>query len=167
MLLWNVALHTVQKKKKKKNRNKKIKTWRRALLESQGKYLFRKSKVGSLHQQLKTGTTGINDFDTSSRKKIIYRRNTKCTTGRKAISVCKTVEKNYTPPRGFINSEGVPDTIHKSPSSRETSGPGNIKFGKKGAVQKAETGQQSFWATSKKRAVINLNSQYMHPLQAL
>ena len=62
---------------------------------TQGKYLFRKSKGDSFHQQLKTDTTGINDYDTSSNKKIIYRRNNKCTTGRKAISVCKTVEKNY------------------------------------------------------------------------
>ena len=59
------------------------------------KCLFQKSKGGSLHQQLKTGTTDINDFDTSSSKKIIYRRNTKCITGRKAITVCKIVGKNY------------------------------------------------------------------------
>ena len=63
---------------------------------TQGKYLFRKSKGGFWHPQLKTGTTGINDFHTSSSKKIIYRRNTKCTTGRKAITICKTVGKNYT-----------------------------------------------------------------------
>ena len=60
-----------------------------------GKCLFQKSKGGSFHQQLKTGTTDINDFDTSSSKKIIYRRNTKCITGRKAITVCKIVGKNY------------------------------------------------------------------------
>ena len=71
---------------------------------TQGKYLFRKSKGGSFHQQLKTGTIGINDFDTSSSKKIIYRRNTKCTTGRKAITVCKTVGTNYTRPINFVNS---------------------------------------------------------------
>ena len=53
----------------------------------------RKSKGGSFHQQLKTGNAGISDFDTSCSKKIIYRRNTKFTTSRKTISVCKTVEK--------------------------------------------------------------------------
>ena len=63
----------------------------------------------------------MNDFDTSSTKKIIYRRNTKCTTGRKAITVCETVGKNYTRPRHFVNSEGVSDTIHKSPGSGEAS----------------------------------------------
>ena len=60
-----------------------------------GKCLFQKSKGGSFHQQLETSTTDINDFDTSSSKKIIYRRNTKCITGRKAITVCKIVGKNY------------------------------------------------------------------------
>ena len=54
-------------------------------------------------------------------KKIIYRRNTKCTTGRKTISVYKTMEKSYTRPRNFVNSEGVSDTIHKSHSSGEGS----------------------------------------------
>ena len=39
---------------------------------TQGKYLFRKSKGDSFHQQLKTGTTDINDSDISSSKKIIY-----------------------------------------------------------------------------------------------
>ena len=63
---------------------------------TQGKHLFRKSIGGSFHQQLKTGTTSINDFDTSCSKKIVYRRNTKCTTCRKAITVCKTVGRNYT-----------------------------------------------------------------------
>ena len=53
----------------------------------------RKSKGGPFHQQLKTGNAGISDFDTSCSKKIIYRRNTKFTTSRKTISVCKTVEK--------------------------------------------------------------------------
>ena len=52
------------------------------------------SLEGTFHQQLKTGTTGINEFDTYSIKKTIYRRNTKCTTGRKAISVCKIAPKN-------------------------------------------------------------------------
>ena len=32
------------------------------------------------------------------------------------ISVCKTVEENYTRPKIFVNSEGVSDTIHKSPT---------------------------------------------------
>ena len=45
------------------------------------------------HQQLKSGTTAINDFDTLSTKKIIYRTNTKFITGRKAISLCKTGKK--------------------------------------------------------------------------
>ena len=58
-----------------------------------GKYLFRKSKGVLFHQQLKIFTTSINDFHTSSSKKIIYQGNTKCTTGRKAIAVCKTVGK--------------------------------------------------------------------------
>ena len=80
---------------------------------TQGKYLFRKSKGGFFQQQLKTGTTGINDFDTSSSKKIIYRRNTKYTTGRKAITFCKTVRKNYTRPRNFFNRERVSDTINR------------------------------------------------------
>ena len=44
--------------------------------------LIRKSKGGSFHQRLKAGTTGINDFDTSTSKKIIYQKNTKFTTGR-------------------------------------------------------------------------------------
>ena len=79
------------------------------------------SKGGFFHRQLKTGTTGINGYDTSSRKKIIYRRNSKCTTGRKVISVCKTVANNYTRPRNFVNSEGVSDTVQKFPSSGEAS----------------------------------------------
>ena len=54
-------------------------------------------------------------------RKIIYQRDTKCNTWRKAISICKTVEKNYTRPINFVNSEGVSDTIDKSPSSGEAS----------------------------------------------
>ena len=75
------------------------------------------SLEGTFHQQLKTGTTGTNEFDTYSIKKTIYRRNTKCTTGRKAISVCILAAKKYTQRRDFVNSEEVSDTIHKSPSS--------------------------------------------------
>ena len=127
---------------------------------TQGKYLFRKSKGGSFHQQLKTGTIGINDFDTSSSKKIIYRRNTKCTTGRKAITVCKTVGVNYTRPRNFVNSEGVSDTIHKSPSSGEaskhnrnvettvsSSEPGNIRVAGEGSYSESRN-RSSGQATS-------------------
>ena len=36
---------------------------------TQGKLLFRISEGGFFHQNLKTGTTGINGFDTSSTKK--------------------------------------------------------------------------------------------------
>ena len=39
---------------------------------TQGKHHFRKSVGGSFHQQLKTGTTSINEFDTSCSKKIVY-----------------------------------------------------------------------------------------------
>ena len=49
------------------NRGKKLQYGSSA---TQGKYLFRKSKGGSFHQQLKTDTTGINDYDNSSSKKI-------------------------------------------------------------------------------------------------
>ena len=37
------------------------------------------------------------------------------------MSVYKTVEKNYTQPRNFVNCDVVSDTIHKSPSSGEAS----------------------------------------------
>ena len=74
-----------------------------------GKYLFRKSKSGPKIQ------------DTSSSKKIIYGGNTKCTTGRKATTVYKTVGKNYVQPINFFSCEGVSDTIYKSPSSGEAS----------------------------------------------
>ena len=74
-----------------------------------GKYLFRKSKSGPKIQ------------DRSSSKKIIYGGNTKCTTGRKATTVYKTVGKNYVQPINFFNCEGVSDTIYKSPSSGEAS----------------------------------------------
>ena len=155
----------------------------------QGKYLFRKSRGGSFQQQLKTGTTDINDFDTSSSKKIIYRGNTKCTTGRKAISVCKTVEKNYRRPRNFVNSEEVSDTIHKSHSSGEASKHNKMseqqsllvhqeisELLEKGAIQKAETAQEEFlinvFLVGKKdrgnRPVINLKkTQCIHLLRAL
>ena len=76
---------------------------------TQGKYLFRKSKGGSFHQQLKTGITGVNNFDTFDSKKM------------KAITVCKAVGKNYMRARNFVNCEGLSDTIRKSPSSREAS----------------------------------------------
>ena len=119
---------------------------------TQGKYLF-----GSFHQQLKTGTTGINDFDTSSSKKIIYPRNTRCTTGRKAISVGKTVEKitrdqeilsivkGYQIP--FTNlpvQEKHPNTIKMSEQQsllvdREIS-----ELLEKGVIPKAETAKRSF-----------------------
>ena len=39
--------------------------------------------------------------------------------GRKVISVCKTVGKKYRRPRNFVDIEGVPDTIHKPPSLGE------------------------------------------------
>ena len=151
---------------------------------TQGKYLF-----GSFHQQLKTGTTGINDFDTSSSKKIIYPRNTRCTTGRKAISVGKTVEKNYTRPRNFVNSEGVSDTIHKSPSSGEASkynknvrttvsasGPGNIRVAGEGSYSESRNSsrgvsEQPFtcWNGGWGKPSVDKSekTQCIHPLRAL
>ena len=90
-------------------------------------------------------------------RKIIYQRGTKCSTCRKAISICKTAEKNYTRLTNFVNSEGVSDTIHKSPSSGEASkrnknvkttisasGPEISELLEKGAIQKAETAQEGF-----------------------
>ena len=156
---------------------------------TQGKYLFRKSRGGSFQQQLKTGTTGINDFDTSSSKKIIYRGNTKCTTGRKAISVCKIVEKNYRRPKNVVNSEGVSDTIHKSPSSGEASKhsknvrttiyagrPGNIRLAGEGSYSESRNSSRGvsdqLFSCGKKgqgepSGDKSEKTQCIHPLRAL
>ena len=157
---------------------------------TQGKYLFRKSKGGSFHQQLKTRTNDISDFDTSSSKKIVYRRNAKCTSiGRKAILVCKTVEKNYRQPRIFFNSEGVSDIIHKSPGSGvaskhnkniritiSASGPENIRVAGEGNYSESRNNlrgvsEQPFscgkegWGT--KSGDTSEKTKYIHTLRAL
>ena len=95
--------------------------------------------------RVNTSLQNLNEVPFTSSKKIIYRRNIKFTTSRKAITVCKTVGKNNTQPRNFVNKEGVSDTIQKSRSSGEASkhnknviitfsasGPGNIRVAGEG-----------------------------------
>ena len=156
---------------------------------TQCKYLFRKSKEGSFHQQLKTDITGINDFDVSSSKKIIYRRNAKCTSGRKAVTVCETMGKNNTRPRNFVNRERVSETIYKSPSSGEytkhnknvrttisASAPRNISLPREGSYSESKNSsrgvsEQHFscgkegW--EKPSGDKSEKTKCIHPLQAL
>ena len=138
---------------------------------TQGKYLFRKSKGGSFHQQLKTGITGVNNFDTFDSKKM------------KAITVCKAVGKNYMRARNFVNCEGLSDTIRKSPSSREASkhnknvrttisasGPENIRVAGEGSYLESRNSsrgvsEQHFSGRKKDEGnclIINLKKNSMH-----
>ena len=107
-------------------------------------------KVKSFHQQLKTGTTGITGFATSSRKKIIYRRNTK-------YSVCKTVEKNtrdqeilsivkgfQIPFTNLPVQEKPPNTIKMSDQQSLLVDQEISELLEKGAIQKVETAQEEF-----------------------
>ena len=86
---------------------------------SLGKCHFRKSKEGSTHPQAKTGATTMSRNSTSSNERIIYQRNTKCTTSRKTILVFKELTKTRSKWRNFVSSKGVSDPIYKSPSSGE------------------------------------------------